>query len=335
MNRSNTLRQVACALLAAASALPGQELDTSSTSRPQPSWFLDGWMKELLDGDPQSARKHYERAAAGKDLKNYQAEMALLRLREGHTDERIRSQYRSALADRGDYYVLELHSYRRTVTGLSRRMSAALKSKDQDEVVKIRAELRTFLARNKKFDPRAQMPQVVSKWRGEQARRKDPRLEELMELRRSALDQGNQRKARELWRSIRRRQFLITQEGSRRLIANRWSEMTRLHLNGEHARAIQMERYLESHGRRFYRAPDVQALIAKVERLNDAERKAKLTGEVIPNLQNWLTSGFAFADEKRVLSEVSKRLASHAAARQWKEGLLLAARLPYRALLIR
>ena len=56
---------------------------------------------------------------------------------------------------------------------------------------------------------------------------------------------------------------------------------------------------------------------------------------MLPNLRNWLNSGFALTDEKRVLSEVSKRLEKHAATEQWKAGLLLAARLPYRALLIR
>ena len=69
MTRSATTRQVLCALLVAAPSLPAQELDTSSTTRPQPSWFLDGWMAELLDGDPLSARKHYQRAAAALYLR--------------------------------------------------------------------------------------------------------------------------------------------------------------------------------------------------------------------------------------------------------------------------
>jgi len=312
------------------SVLSAQELDT-----PPESWFLDGWMAELLDGDPELARKHYARAAASKDLPNYQSEMALLRLREGHTDDRQRSKYRAALANRGDYYVLELSSYRRTITNLSRRMATALKDNKPDEIVKIRAQLRTFLTRNKKFDPRAQMPQVLSKWRGEQARQTDPKLEELKSLRRAALGQGNRRRAQELWFSIRMRQFSMAREGSRRLVANRWSEMTRLHLNGEHARAIQMERYLQSHGRRFYRNPDVHGLVSRIEGLDQPGQKDLLDGEVLPNLQKWIAGRAAFPDEKRVLNEVAKRLASHSAVRQWKDGLLLAARIPYRGLLFR
>jgi hypothetical protein len=191
------------------------------------------------------------------------------------------------------------------------------------------------LTRAKKFDPRAQIPQILSKWRGEQANESDPQLEDLKRLRRAALDKGNSRKARELWFKIRRRQVSMATEGSRRLAANRWSEITRLHLNGEHDRAIRMERYLENQGRRFFRSQDVNALVSKIKLLKPAEQKTQYQRKTRSNLQRLLRSSYLFADEKRVLREISKKLENYANEKKWGDALLLAARIPYRAVLFR
>jgi hypothetical protein len=335
VSRVSTITQHLLLLQVLSAAAVAQELDTPVTSKPLENWFLNGWMTELLHGDTELARKHYTQAAAQKNLPNYQSEMALLRLREGHTDERMRTKYRSELADRGDYYVLELHSYRRTLTNLSQRMAAALKKNDQNEITAIRGLLRAHLTRIKKFDPRAQIPQILSKWRGEQANESDPQLENFKRQRRAALDEGNSRKARELWLKIRRRQVSMATEGSRRLAANRWSEITRLHLNGEHDRAIRMERYLENHGRRFFRGLDVNALVARMKLLKPSEQEAQLQRKVLTNLQRLLQSSYLFADEKRVLREVFKKLEKYAHQKKWGEALLLAARIPYRSVLFR
>lgn len=335
MNRAANFAGCCLLLYVASSVTPAQELELPATPPPE-NLFLNGWMAELLEGKMELAREHYAKAAA-KQLPNYQSEMALLRLREGHTDYPLRDEYREALANRGDYIALELntYAYRRPLRGLNGRMSTALKNNDKDEIAKIRAELRTFLARNKKFNPRALMPQLLSKWRGEQANQTDPKLVDLKTRRRVALAAGNVREARQLWREIRLRQFNMSREGSRRLVANRWSEMTRLHLNGEHDRAIRMERYLESHGRRFRRSSDVHALVSRISLMKLADQETQLENGVMPRVKNLLGRSYLFADEKRVLFEVAARLDAYAKAGSWREGLLLAARIPYRAVLFR
>src|SRR5690606_37647493 len=134
--------------------------------------------------------------------------------------------------------------------------------------------------------------------------------------REAALASGDQQRARNLRWRIWYKQRTGAQQASRQLLAKRWTEMTRLHLAGEHERASGMERLIRGTESRFGnrgRSLDAGELIRSIEGSHRDNQRARLE-RVRRHLDELLGRRDLLAAEAATLQELAKRLAAAAAA---------------------
>ena len=313
---------------------PAQEI---STPQKEPNLFLRGWMAELLYGDRAEARKYYSQAAEAKNLPGFQSELALLRLWESSWSTDPPNPYRDALAGRGIFPPPTRWPRRRsrTLNRLYGEFAQALEKDDTEALESLRDQVEEYVERNSSFrDPRRLVISELPGLRGEQPAVVDRELEAWKQQRKVAMEQGDTATAKRLGQTIRRRQVKNARNVSRQLVAKRWTKMTRLHLDGRHRQALEMEKML-GRGRRFRprrRRIDVSGVEQRVtyfRALLLGQQKAdfaKLSG----NLKSLIGSRGLLEEERTVLQELQKRIVRLEVEQKWGDALQLAVRTPYR-----
>ncbi|MCA8958417.1 MAG: hypothetical protein KDC87_20230 [Planctomycetes bacterium] len=304
--------------------------------RPPKNVFLDGWMVELLEADLGRARRIYQKAAASKGLPGYQSELALVRLRESSFDPRERVEARRQLESRGVYLSLSTPGLAGATSSLAREFREALANQELTKLAPLRTRLRQLAMQQSNAQPRPLTGQALAQLRGGANPEGNARLAELRAQRTAAQVRGDTSAAARINRQIRRIQWSNARRASDRLLGKRRAEMTRLHLAGEHERALTMERLLGTPmSRRSLRA-DAATTLANVRRWDAATKRTRLEDNVLKNLARLLQGNSSLLPEERaVLAQLDKRLRSDAEQGQWGRALVLAAHTPYRALLLR
>ncbi len=317
-----TLSLCICGILGA--GLRGQEASDVDMKNATKNKFLDGWMAELLHADRDKAVKTYKEAMQASNLSNFQSELATLRLWEFSWKIADRRKYVRALGEKGVYPAGGV------TTGFIRRLEVdafadALKANDSKKLDQLRAKLVDLTKQYSQVrDPRPIVRRQLNDFRGETLQ-VDSELEALKKEYKSAKKVNDVKRMRDAWIAIQKRGRAKRQTASRRVIAKRWAEMTRLHLASQHERASGMEDRLP----RFRQRLTARTVMRRIQSWNSDHRITR-TRSVLNKLDTYLRLRELLPEERTVLRALRQRIDELSEAGQHQQALVLAARTPYR-----